>query len=65
MRPSPPALEADTPRLVTIGMAIWAVAFVVGAVRGDATWMWTCACGVLLGLLGLVLARGAARRTTR
>ncbi len=62
MRPTPPALEADTPRLVAIGTGIWVVAFVVGLVRGDGTWMWTCAVGILLGVLGVVLSRQAARR---
>ena len=62
LRPSPPALEANTPRLVTIGIGIWLVFFVVGLVRDDSTWMWTCAAGVVLGLAGLVLARQAARR---
>jgi len=47
---------------VTIGIGIWLVFFVVGLVRGDSTWMWTCASGVALGLLGLVPARQAARR---
>lgn len=61
-RPSPPALEADTPRLVLVGLAIWAAFLVVGAVRGDSGWVWTCVAGIALGSAGLVLARRAARR---
>ena len=61
-RPVPPALEADTPRLVLIGTALWAVALVVGLVadRGS-TWTWTCVVGMVLGALGYVLAKRAAR----
>lgn len=62
-RPTPPALEADTPRLVVAGIAIWLVALVVGLVfrRDDADWLWTCVAGAVLGLLGFVLARRARR----
>ena len=62
-RPTPPALEADTPRLVVVGIAIWLVALVVGLLfrRDDTDWLWTCLAGAGLGLLGLVLARRARR----
>jgi hypothetical protein len=62
-RASPPALEADTPRLVLVGIAAWLVALVVGLVffRDDPDWLWTCAAGAVLGLLGFVLARRARR----
>ena len=65
-RASPPALEADTPRLVIVGTAVWVVALVVGLVTdrgGD--WVWTCVAGIVLGVLGYVVARRAARRTAR
>ena len=63
-RTTPPALEADTPRLVLIGTGLWLVALVLVAVfRGDETdWIWTCVTGIVLGVLGVVLARRAARR---
>lgn len=67
-RPTPPALEANTPRLVVVGIALWTVAFLVllpmrGRLveRGDGFWLWTCVIGAGLGLLGLVLARRARR----
>jgi hypothetical protein len=56
-RPAPPALEADTPRLVIAGIALWAVAFVVAlVVDRDADVLWTCVAGAVLGALGYVLA---------
>ena len=60
----PPALEADTPRLVLIGIALWVIALVVALIvdREDATLLWTCVVGIVLGALGYVLARRAARR---
>jgi hypothetical protein len=62
-RPVPPALEADTPRLVLVGIALWLVALVVGLVvdREDGTLLWTCVVGIVLGALGYVLARRARR----
>lgn len=61
-RASPPALEADTPRLVLVGIGLWLVALVVGLITdrgGD--WVWTCVVGTVLGVLGFLLARRAAR----
>lgn len=62
-RPVPPALEADTPRLVLVGIGLWLIALVVGLVvdREDATLLWTCVTGIVLGALGFVLARRARR----
>ena len=62
MRPTPPALEADTVRLVLIGEVLWVVAFVVLlVVHRDADWLWTCVAGFVLGALGILLARRARR----
>jgi hypothetical protein len=47
---------------VIIGIGVWLVFFIVGLIRDDSTWMWTCAAGVVLGVPGLVLARQAERR---
>lgn len=59
----PPALEADTPRLVLVGIGLWLIALIVGLVvdREDGTLLWTCVTGVVLGALGFVLARRARR----
>lgn len=67
-RPTPPALEADTPRLVAIGIVLWLVALVVLLTMrdrlvadGNGFWIWTCVCGAGLGLLGLLLSIRARR----
>jgi len=72
----PPPLEAND-RLVTIvGTAGWALALVVLLIVRDSLhpgarwWIWTCACGVAMGLFALwyvprlkrARARAAARR---
>ena len=66
-RTTPPPLEANTPRLVLAGIALWLVALVVGLIAGrdDQDWVWTCIAGVGLGLLGLPLARASRRRQLR
>ena len=78
-RPAPPPpLEAND-RVVTLaGTAGWAVALVVLLIVRDRLpaderwWIWTCACGVAMGLFALwyvprlkgARARAAARRAT-
>jgi hypothetical protein len=58
VRVTPPALEAPTFQLVLIGMAAWAVAFLVLlVVHRDADWLWTCVVGFGLGIIGLPPAR--------
>ena len=60
-RPDPEPLEVDEKRVVLVGIAAWAVAFVVLAVfflddlrRHDATWwLWACGVGIALGLYAL------------
>ena len=60
-RPDPKPVEVNETRIVAIGVALWALAFVVLAVffrgylrRHDATWwLWACLVGVALGLYGL------------
>ena len=75
-REPPPPLEAND-RLVTVtGTAGWAVAPIVLLIirdslpAADRWWIWTCACGVAMGLFALwyvprlkrARARAAARR---
>ncbi|HEY9409688.1 MAG TPA: DUF2530 domain-containing protein [Jiangellaceae bacterium] len=57
-------LDVDGVRTVAIFTVIWAVVFVVLAVRksaldaaGNGWWLWTCLAGVGLGLLGLEYTR--------
>jgi RsiW-degrading membrane proteinase PrsW (M82 family) len=60
-RPDPEPLEVNEKRIVLVGLALWAVAFVVLAVffrddlrRHDATWwLWACLVGIVLGLYAL------------
>lgn len=64
-------LDVDAVRTVQIGTALWAVALVLTLVARDALqdegrtwWIWTCATGVVLGLLGLVITMRRRRRIT-
>lgn len=64
-RTPPPPVDVDLARVMLVGTAVWAVAFVVAlvlALTGEASWMpaWVCAAGMVLGLLGA----GWARRNT-
>lgn len=57
-RASPPPLDVDLRAVSLVGMAVWAVATVVGALLwwlADASWTVpaTCVAGLVLGLLGL------------
>ena len=60
-RPDPQPLEANDRLVVLVGMALWAVAFVVLMVgfrddlrRHDTEWwLWACGIGFVLGLYGL------------
>jgi hypothetical protein len=59
-RPSPPPpLEANDKLVTAVGTAGWAIALVVLLiVRGslpahDRWWIWTCACGLTMGLFAL------------
>ena len=76
-RPSPPPpLEADDRLVIWVGVAGWAVALVVLLIvrgslpAGQRWWIWTCACGLAMGLFALwyvprvkrARARAAARR---
>ena len=72
-RPDPPPLELDDTRVVLVGTCLWAAGLVVLLVadllgaRVPGWWPAMCACGVLLGLLGLrfVARRKAAARRPR
>ena len=64
-RPDPPPLETDDVKIIAAGTAVWAIAFVVLLVLKAAGtdirgwWLWMCASGALLGLVGV---RYCARR---
>ncbi len=75
-RPAPPPLEANDRVVTVVGTAGWAVALVVLLIvrdslpAGERWWIWTCVCGLLMGLFALWYvprlkrsrARAAARR---
>ncbi len=54
--PPPPPLEADDQVVIRVGMAGWAIALVVLLIvrdslpAGQRWWIWTCACGLAMGL---------------
>ena len=57
-------MPVDARRIVAIGTVAWFAAFLVllpfwSWLRShdDLLWLWTCLCGTLLGLVGLVLIR--------
>jgi len=59
-RPSPPPpLEANDQVVTWVGMAGWAVALVVLLIvrdslpAGQRWWIWTCVCGLVMGLFAL------------
>jgi len=55
----PPPLEANDKLVTAVGTAGWAVALVVLLIvrgslpAGDRWWIWTCACGLAMGLFAL------------
>lgn len=71
LRTPPTPMRVDARRVIALGTAAWAAVAIVLAVfwswvgRHDhRIWFWTCLCGVVLGLLGLVLVgkhRGEGR----
>lgn len=74
LRPDPEPLELDNPRIVAVLTASWLLALVVllvAAAVGEHVhgwWLAMCACGVVLGVLGLrymAVRRAAARRVAR
>jgi hypothetical protein len=71
-RPDPPPVATDDVRVVTVGTALWAVAFVVALVfrsrlrdGGHLWWLGACAAGFALGLLGIAYTRRRARAIAR
>jgi len=61
-RADPPTVEVDMRRVFVAGLVIWLVALVVATVLWragftDATPVWSCVAGVVLGIVGLVWAR--------
>ena len=62
-------LEINGITAVTVGTIIWTVATVIMILlrdqleaSGRGNWIWICACGVLLGLLGIRYTRRRAAR---
>ena len=65
-------LEINGITAVTVGTIIWAVATVImilmrdqPAASGRGNWIWICACGVLLGLIGIRYTRRRAARIAK
>lgn len=65
-------LEINGITAVTVGTIIWTVATVIMVVMRDqleasgrGNWVWICACGVLLGLLGIRYTRRRAARIAK
>ena len=68
-RPDPPPLPTDDRRTILVGMAGWAVLWVVLlllhgplADAGRGWWIWTPPSGLVLGVLGLRYLRSTGRR---
>ncbi|HVE99002.1 MAG TPA: DUF2530 domain-containing protein [Mycobacteriales bacterium] len=71
-RPDPPPLDTDDVRTVLVGTAIWTVAllallpFAGALAAADRLWLLAmCACGIGLGVVGLVYCRRRARAIAR
>ena len=65
-------LEVNGITAVTVGTAIWLIATVICLIQreqleasGRGNWVWICACGVLLGLLGIRYTRRRAARIAK
>jgi uncharacterized membrane protein len=65
-------LEINGITAVTVGTIIWTVATVIMVLMRDQleasgreNWIWICACGVLLGLLGIRYTRRRAARIAK
>jgi len=62
-KPDPVPVKTDDRKAVLTGLALWVVAFVVLLiVQPSPELVWTCATGVVLGLIGLIYTH--ARRGT-
>ncbi|MEV0148709.1 MULTISPECIES: DUF2530 domain-containing protein [unclassified Nonomuraea] len=65
-RPDPEPIETNDVATIAVGTGLWAVALVVLLVLRPGPehqwWIWTCAVGAFLGLLGLWYVH---RRATR
>lgn len=64
-KPDPPPLRTDDVRTVWVGTSLWAVALVVFAVLRDWDAVWTCACGLGLGFVGVAYMRRRAAAIAR
>ena len=65
-------LEVNGITAVTVGTIIWSVATVIMVLMRDqltawgrSNWIWICACGVLLGLIGIRYTRRRAARIAK
>ena len=65
-------LEVNGITAVKVGTAIWLIATMICLIQreqleasGRGNWVWICACGVLLGLLGIRYTRRRAARIAK
>jgi FtsH-binding integral membrane protein len=59
--PDPAPVKTDDRKAVLVGIALWLVALIVLLIfvgplsaAGNTWWVWTCAVGLALGIVGLV-----------
>lgn len=71
-KPDPPPFRTDDVRTVLVGTVLWAVALVALLPfwsrledSGRTWWVWTCASGFALGLVGLAYTRRRAAAIAR
>lgn len=64
-------LDVDAVRTMQVGTLLWAVALAATLIARDTLtadgrtwWIWTCAAGVALGLLGVAVTARRRRRMT-
>ncbi len=67
-KPDPAPVTTDDRKAMLVGIALWLVALAVLltfltplVTSGNSWWLWTCAAGLALGLLGLIYTHRALK----